>query len=188
MAEFLKAAEDSRPEHVYDTIDPLGIQEDDDDLEELEPKDESVLPGEAREGRCPEQLKFKQIDLLADDEMLKMAGNLSSEQMVVLARIVNYLKKVMLSSECHSLEEPPRIIVHGGGGVGKSYLIRTVAKWAEKILRKAGDNPLKPKVLLLAPTGMAASLIGGTTLQSGLGLKFGTKYCTFVLICLVVRY
>ena len=43
-------------------------------------------------------------------------------------------------------------------------------------MRKAGDNPLKPKVLLLAPTGMAASLIGGTTLQSGLSLKFGTKY------------
>ena len=35
---------------------------------------------------------------------------------------------------------------------------------------------MKPKVLLLAPTGMAASLIGGTTLQTGLSLKFGTKY------------
>ena len=174
MAEFMQSAEDSRPEHLYDTIDPLGMQEDDDDLEGLEPKDESVLPGEAREGRCPEQLKFKQIDVLADDEMLKMARNLSSEQMVVLARIVNYLKKVMLFSD--SLEELPRLMVHGGGGVGKSYLIRTVAQWAEKILRRAGDNPLKPKVLLLAPTGMAASLIGGTTLQSGLSLKFGTKY------------
>ena len=40
----------------------------------------------------------------------------------------------------------------------------------------SGDNPLKPKVLLLAPTGMAANLIGGTTLQTGLNLKFGTRY------------
>ena len=32
--------------------------------------------------------------------------------------------------------------------------------WAEKILRQAGDDPSKPKVLLLGPTGMAALLIG----------------------------
>ena len=50
--------------------------------------------------------------------------------------------------------------ISGGGGVGKSFLINCVSMWAEKILRKAGDHPLKPKVLLLAQTGIAASLIG----------------------------
>jgi hypothetical protein len=55
---------------------------------------------------------------------------------------------------------PPRIIVHGGGGVGKSYLIKTIAKWSEFYLREKGMNPLHPTVLLLAPTGKAASLIG----------------------------
>ena len=46
----------------------------------------------------------------------------------------------------------------GGGGVGKSYLIRTISKWTEKILEKSG--PYRPKVLLLAYTGAASSLIG----------------------------
>ena len=32
--------------------------------------------------------------------------------------------------------------------------------WAEKILRKEGDDPHKPRVLLMAFTGKAASLIG----------------------------
>ena len=83
----------------------------------------------------------------------------------------------------------------GGGGVGKSFFIRTTSKWIEKILREAGDDPYKPIVLLLGPTGMAAVLIGnisylslfkrenekyvfsdGTTLQSGLNLRFGTEY------------
>ena len=48
----------------------------------------------------------------------------------------------------------------GGAGVGKSFLIRVVAKYVEQILRRPGDNPDRPKVILLAPTGMAASLIG----------------------------
>ena len=48
----------------------------------------------------------------------------------------------------------------GGGGVGKSYLIRLVSMWTEKILRLDDDHPHKPKILLLGPTGVSASLIG----------------------------
>lgn len=48
----------------------------------------------------------------------------------------------------------------GGAGVGKSFLILTIASWTEKIMRQHGDNPSIPKVLLMGPTGMAASLIG----------------------------
>jgi hypothetical protein len=47
----------------------------------------------------------------------------------------------------------------GGGGTGKTYLIRTTSKWVEKILLKAGEAN-RIKVLLLAFTGVAASLIG----------------------------
>ena len=32
--------------------------------------------------------------------------------------------------------------------------------WAENILAKAGDHPLKPRVILCAHTGKASSLIG----------------------------
>jgi hypothetical protein len=56
--------------------------------------------------------------------------------------------------------EPIHLIVTGGAGVGKSNVIRAVSKWGEKILRKAGDHPNKPRILLMAPTGMAASVIG----------------------------
>ena len=48
--------------------------------------------------------------------------------------------------------------ITGGGGVRKSYLIITLAKWTTKIL--ASTDPNKAKVLLLAFTGVAASLIG----------------------------
>ena len=48
----------------------------------------------------------------------------------------------------------------GDAGTGKSHFIFVASRWAEKILIKSGDNPHRPKILLLAPTGKAASLIG----------------------------
>jgi hypothetical protein len=76
-------------------------------------------------------------------------------------------------------------------------LIKTVSKWIEKILMKAGEAN-KLKVLLLAFTGVAASLIGkyhfinnmkafssnlvlfcflgGTTFHSGIGFTWGPDH------------
>ena len=45
-------------------------------------------------------------------------------------------------------------------GVGKSHIIRVCSQWAEHILRRAGDKNGKLRVLLVCPTGMAASVIG----------------------------
>ena len=53
-----------------------------------------------------------------------------------------------------------RSIFLGPGGCGKSYLANVFAMWCEKYLRQAGDNPDKPKVLIMAPTGIAAVQIG----------------------------
>ena len=44
--------------------------------------------------------------------------------------------------------------------MGKSFLIEVTSQAADKMLRKLGDNPKRPKVLLAAPTGIAAMLIG----------------------------
>ena len=44
--------------------------------------------------------------------------------------------------------------------MGKSFVIQMIAQAADRILRKMGDNPKRPKILLVAPTGIAAMLIG----------------------------
>ena len=45
-------------------------------------------------------------------------------------------------------------------GTGKSATIEVCSIQAEKILREAGNKPHHPRILLLAHTGKAASLIG----------------------------
>ena len=57
-------------------------------------------------------------------------------------------------------------MIAGGGGVGKTFLMLVLSRWVEKLLRRAGDDPTNPKCLLLAPTGVAASLIGELFFQN----------------------
>ena len=61
--------------------------------------------------------------------------------------------------------------VLGDGGTGKSHFISVASKWAEKTFVQSGDNPNRPKILLLAPTGKAASLIGKAIFISFLNPK-----------------
>ena len=43
----------------------------------------------------------------------------------------------------------------------------------------SGGDPEKPRILLLAPTGVAAININGTKIHSGLGIDFGSKLFPF---------
>ena len=169
--EKIMAMEDNHPKHLYDMIDPINQHENMDDTHACPPADRSVLPDEENADNHskvsgPEAFNFKRIIVDSDDEMRRDVRNLSDEQRVVFDSIITYCKeKVMTRKRPVSDLEPPRFIVHGGGGVGKSYLINVVSKWAEFFLRQRGDDPLHPKVLLMAPTGKAATLIGNDSIS-----------------------
>jgi hypothetical protein len=61
-------------------------------------------------------------------------------------------------------------------GVGKSAVVRLLSKWSEKILRKSGDHPNKPRILLTGPTGMASAVINGITIHSAFDFRFGNEH------------
>ena len=56
------------------------------------------------------------------------------------------------------------------GGVGKSHLIKAIYHTAANIFRHASANPQLPSVLLMAPTGVAAININGTTIHTALAI------------------
>ena len=185
MMELLDSPEGTKPLHLADNIDPNNQQENLDDeeiLEETNPLDTSDLPnetGEKKSEKKPDGSPFKPIQIPAQNEMIRGAQSLSYNQRIVFDKMISYSKSIARAEKSNdplSVLPPPLLIVHGGGGVGKSYLIQTTAQWIEKILRgnKNRDNPDIPNVLLIAYTGVAAKNIGGTTLHTGLSFKFGS--------------
>lgn len=72
---------------------------------------------------------------------------------------------------------PPRLIVLGPGGTGKSFLIRVlmllIRRWAQ--LRCLTRPSPQQGVILAAPTGVAAFNVGGSTLHSAFALKVEKK-------------
>ena len=69
--------------------------------------------------------------------------------------------------------KPLYVFITGNGGCGKSHLIRTIYHSLTKTLSNQAMSSDKPKVLLLAPTGVAAINIDGTTIHTGLGIPVG---------------
>ena len=145
-------------------LDAQKEQENADDQAEGVVKDEQFAArdpiGLPLEERNREEFIYKQICLPKEDDLLQQARRLVPEQLEILERVVEHCKMLQKYKKCLDVAIPGLLaIIHGGAGVGKSATIRAITLWAEKILRKAGDNPHYPNVLICAPTGKAASLI-----------------------------
>ena len=66
--------------------------------------------------------------------------------------------------------EPLNLFITGGVGTGKSHTIKAIFHTAVKTFRHAMLNPEMTTVLLVAPTGVAAVNINGTTINSALAI------------------
>ena len=63
-----------------------------------------------------------------------------------------------------------RLFITGGAGVEKYHLMKTICIFLTKTFNLYSGSPDRPKVLILAPTGVAAININGTTINSGLSI------------------
>ena len=160
-----------RPTTIYDTLDPQGEQEDEEGREEGIQDDPQFVAYDHQgnfdePSALPESYKYKSIEVPKKKELFSMSRMLGEEQALVLDQVLNHCRQVVRARK--NLTEVPipvRILVLGGAGVGKSATIKIVAHHAENILRQAGSHPHKPRVLMLGPTGKAASLIGEFSLK-----------------------
>ena len=67
--------------------------------------------------------------------------------------------------------DPFYLYIGGEAGTGKSFLLRAMISAAKKIGKRSGAELDKPVCITLAPTGVAAYLVNGTTIESGLGIQ-----------------
>ncbi|XP_068742020.1 uncharacterized protein [Montipora capricornis] len=66
--------------------------------------------------------------------------------------------------------KPINLFITGGAGAGKSHLIHTIYHTVTKTFRHSPMNPELPTVLLMAPTGVGAINIDGTTINTALAI------------------
>ena len=120
---------------------------------------------------------FREIEIRTADEILREARGLDEYQKKGLNIIVDYIQDILISRK-GKLPFPaaPLLIVNGGAGSGKSTLISAISQYAHYTLRRDGDDPNCPNVLLGAYTGGAASNIKGQTLHSLFSFNFGAGY------------
>ena len=174
--------ENDKPAHIFDMLDGQREQDREEDLAigcvddpEFESFSYTGNLGEENKGNY-ETSKYRKIGMISNEELNFLTRRLVPEQLDILREVVAYCKDVLKSkiNLAHVVKQL-KIVVHGGAGVGKSALIKVVSMHAEKILRKAGDKPTHPRVLLTAHTGKAASLIGGQTVSGAFGFRFGDE-------------
>ncbi|XP_057305364.1 uncharacterized protein LOC130642292 [Hydractinia symbiolongicarpus] len=75
-----------------------------------------------------------------------------------------------LACNAHHKIKPIHIFLTGSAGCGKSHLITTISDMLNKALSYRAGNLEKDKILILAPTGVAAINIEGNTIHSALGI------------------
>jgi len=106
----------------------------------------------------------KTHNLLNDNEINNLVRTLNKKQRQVFDTLLQWGKSFIKNENF----QPFHIFLTGGGGVGKSHLINCIYNCLAKVLIYKKEDLEKPRVIKLAPTGIASINIQGTTIHSGL--------------------
>ena len=110
------------------------------------------------------------MPILSDNEINSKIRSLNLKQQQIFDFIHNWAKlhiKVKPGTT-KKRSTPFPLFLSGSGCCGKSHLIQTIFHAVSKVFLYRSGDPSKPRVLLLAPTGVAAININGNTIHSRL--------------------
>ena len=101
---------------------------------------------------------------MPEDEYLSKIDSLNSQQRKIFN---DYVERISNPES----EEPFYLYVGGEAGTGKSFLMNLMIESTNRQPNYSGDALDKPKCLVMAPTGVAAFLVKGSTIESALGIR-----------------
>ena len=149
------------------------IEEDDEEhgmklLETTETSDIQNYVAEAQAAAMKSLENIKPSEKMTDDEYLEKIASLNTQQRRIFDDLVERVMDVNNS-------DPFYLYIGGEAGTGKSYLLKLLMEAARRIPKMSGQELDKPQYLAMAPTGVAAYIIQGSTIESALGIMPGSN-------------
>ena len=106
---------------------------------------------------------------------------MSTEEFLQKVSQLNAVQRKVFDDFCERMlqnvqePDPFYLYIAGEAGTGKSFLVKLMIEFMHRLEKSSGQDPDKPTCLVLAPTGVAAFIVGGVTIESGLGMSINRK-------------
>ena len=158
---FLEQENDETEIEIREPVNSLLVNE--------EPAEEAVLLEDMSQIQSPRPV------LIQDEGLNSKIRSLNDKQRKIFDMVHGWAKKSVkkFPSLTPTAIDPPHIFLTGNAGCGKSFLTKVLYQSLSKTFSYRNSELEKAKVLLLAPTGVAAINIGDTTIHTGLNIPVG---------------
>ena len=103
-------------------------------------------------------------EIMPDDQFLDLVRSLNSKQRAVFDDFVERMKD-------HEDDDNFFLYIGGEAGTGKSFLLRLMIEAVRRLPKYSGQTLGKPFSITIAPTGIAACNVGGSTIESALSIQ-----------------
>ena len=115
---------------------------------------------------------------MSEDTYLKLVAMLNDQQRVIFD---DFVERINSGTD----DDPFYIYIGGEAGTGKSFVLKLMIDAVKQLGRRSGRDLEKPVSITIAPTGVAAYLVNGTTIESALGMEpqKGRNYKIYSLFC-----
>ena len=122
-------------------------------------------------------VSYVQPTILDSEELHSMIRSLNQQQGLAFDTVLTYCRNFVKCPSDHNIIAL-QLFITGGAGADKSHLIKTIYQMATQTFKQVSENPEKPSVLLLAPTGISAINISWTTVNTDLSIPVDNFSCT----------
>ena len=169
MVEIIKKVEEAR-EKEDDEEDEENEPDDYITEETTEPADIASFETEARAKAVKALNTFNAgMEMMPEDDFLNAIKSLNTEQQRIFHDFCERMSDRTL------VQEPFYCYISGEAGTGKSFLMRLMINFMKRMAKQSGTELHKPLHITVAPTGVAAWIIGGDTIESALAIQPNTR-------------